>query len=75
MDALVGKLIDITLNGIKYTKTTNNNGDATLNINLPVGTYTATAAYGDAVISNTIVVLPEGSELPKDDEVSNASTV
>ena len=75
MDALVGKGIDITLNGIKYTKTTNNNGDATLNINLPVGTYTATAAYGDAVISNTIVVLPEGSELPKDDEVSNASTV
>lgn len=75
MDALIGKGIDITINGVKYTRTTNNNGDATLNINLPAGTYTATASYGDAVISNTVVVLPEDATMPEEDNTSNVSTV
>ena len=47
------KDIVFTVNGIDYTRTTNNDGVASLNINLPVGGYTATIKFdGDSTYSS-----------------------
>ena len=37
---LVGKSVEVILNGVKYTSTTDKNGQISLNINLKVGSYT-----------------------------------
>ena len=74
MDPKPNEAIDITINGVKYTRTTNQNGDASLNINLPAGTYTAVVSYGDAIIENSVVVLAEGSTLPEDAPTSKSAT-
>ena len=44
---IVNKPVEITINGRKYTKITNNNGIAKLNINLPTGNYAATINFKD----------------------------
>ena len=41
-----------------YTRETDANGYAGLNINLNPGTYIITAIYNDCMVSNTIKVLP-----------------
>ena len=74
MDPKPNEAIDITINGVKYTRTTNQNGDAALNINLQPGTYTATVSYGDAIIENTVTVLAEGSTLPEETSTSKSAT-
>ena len=59
---LVGQDVQITINGVTYTRVTDENGIAKLNINLPVGTYTITAVfrgteeYGLSSTNNTIIV-------------------
>ena len=54
---LNNRVIEMIINGATYYRTTNNDGNATLDINLPQGTYIITSKfYGDGVYadSNTI---------------------
>ena len=57
---LANQSVKLNVNGVFYNRTTNENGTATLNINLPHGTYTITAENpnDESKISNTIEVLP-----------------
>ena len=50
--------VTFNINGVFYTKTTNDEGIATQNINLNPGTYIITAMYKDCFVSNNITVLP-----------------
>ena len=50
--------VTFNINGVFYTKTTNDEGIATLNINLNPGTYIITAMYKDCFVSNNITILP-----------------
>ena len=45
--------------GNTYTNTTNNNGIATLNLNLKEGNYTLTATYKNKTITNKINVIED----------------
>ena len=53
-----GKDVIFNVNGIFYTRQTNESGQAKLNINLPQGNYTITAEYRGCRVSNNIEVLP-----------------
>lgn len=57
---LTNTAVTFNINGVVYTRTTNNNGIAQLNINLNPGTYiiTATNPVSNEQHSNTITVLP-----------------
>ncbi len=48
--------ITFNINGVFYTRTTDANGDAKLNINLQAGEYIITSSYADAVIANKITI-------------------
>ena len=50
--------ITFNINGVFYTKTTNDKGIATQNINLLPGKYIITAIYNNCFVSNNITVLP-----------------
>ena len=52
--------VTFNINGVFYTRVTNSNGTARLNINLNSGTYTVTAlnTLNNETISNKITVLP-----------------
>ena len=56
---VVGEGVNVTfnINGMKYTRKTNENGVAKLNINLDPGDYIITTEYGEFMISNNIKVL------------------
>ena len=70
---LANETITITLNGQKYTRTTNADGSASMAINLNAGNYTASASYtpkGSTVantIENNIIILStvDGNDLVK----------
>ena len=51
-----GKTITFNINGVFYYRVTNSNGVASLNINLPQGTYIATASYNGQNIARKVVV-------------------
>ncbi|WP_409200140.1 beta strand repeat-containing protein [Methanobrevibacter sp. DSM 116169] len=51
-------LVEFNINGVFYNRTTNENGIATLNINLDLNTYIITVKCNDLEISNIIKVLP-----------------
>ncbi|WP_409200150.1 beta strand repeat-containing protein [Methanobrevibacter sp. DSM 116169] len=51
-------IVEFNINGVFYNRTTNENGIATLNINLDPNTYIITAKCNDLEISNIIKVLP-----------------
>ena len=51
--------LTFNINGVFYTKTTNENGIGSLNINLNVGTYIITTEYNGLKISNKIVIEPK----------------
>lgn len=53
-----GVKVTFNINGVFYTRQTDANGIAKLNINLPKGNYTITAEYEGCLISNNIEVLP-----------------
>ena len=55
---LANQEITFNINGVFYTKTTNDKGIATLNINLHPGKYIITAIYNNCFVSNNITVLP-----------------
>ena len=48
--------VDITLNGNTYTRTTNKNGQASLAINLPEGTYDVLSKYGSINATSKVTV-------------------
>ena len=62
-----GVEVSFNINGVFYTRQTNANGVAKLNINLPQGTYIITAEYMGCTVSNEIKVLPvlTGNDLNK----------
>lgn len=53
-----GKSVTFNINGVLYTRTTDSNGIARLNINLQVGTYVITSTYKGQNIANNIVIQP-----------------
>ena len=53
-----GEKVTFNINGVFYTRTTNESGIAKLNINLGPGKYIITAEYKECKVSNTITVLP-----------------
>ena len=53
-----GETVTFNINGVFYTRTTNESGIAKLNINLDPGQYIITAEYRECKVSNTITVLP-----------------
>ncbi len=55
---VAGANVTFNINGVKYVRKTNDQGVASLNINLPAGNYTVTATYGGCSVSNNIKVLP-----------------
>ena len=54
--ALAGQIIKVTIKDKTYNRKTDDNGIATLPINLNAGTYTITAEYDGNEINNTIVI-------------------
>ena len=46
------------INGKSYTRTTNNDGEASLNINLNTGTYTIQTKVNDIIVENKIHINP-----------------
>ena len=52
-----GKTVSFNINGVFYSRTTDSNGIASLNINLEPGTYIITAEYEESRVSNKITVL------------------
>ena len=53
-----GESVTFNINGVFYTRTTDANGIAKLNINLEPGDYVITAEYAGCKVSNNIHVLP-----------------
>ena len=53
-----GENVTFNINGVLYTRTTDSNGYAALNINLMSGNYIITAMYGDSKVANNIKILP-----------------
>ena len=63
--ALANTKVSFTLNGKKYTRTTNKDGVAKINLKLAVGKYvvTATNPYNNEKVSNNIVVKKDKTEI------------
>lgn len=53
-----GKAVTFEINGNKYSRTSNEKGIATININLRPGNYTIKTSYNDKTLQNDIEVLP-----------------
>ena len=53
---LTGETITITINGKEYTRVTDENGIASIAINLNPGDYTITASWNDLTVENTVTV-------------------
>ena len=56
-NSLGGAKVIFNINGVFYSRTTNENGTAKLNINLDPGNYIITASYNGESVSNKINVL------------------
>lgn len=66
--AVADKTVTFTIGGKTYTKTTNKNGIATLDINLEAGKYTITTKYGDLSNKNKITI----NQAVKSDEFTHS---
>ena len=64
---LANKTVNITINGVKYTRTTNAKGTTSIAIDLPSSTYDATVTSDNETIKSVITVLPtvKGNDLVK----------
>ena len=56
--------ISFNINGVFYTRTTDENGVASLNINLPPGDYIITSQHDGLSIANNIKIHPESKKEP-----------
>lgn len=54
--AAANKTAEITINGVTYKRTTDENGTASLNINLNSGEYPVIVAVDDTVVNSTVTV-------------------
>ncbi len=52
--------VQFNINGVFYYRTTNGEGNARLNINLPAGQYIITSSYNGASIANKVTVVNRG---------------
>ena len=50
--------VQFNVNGVLYSRTTDSNGQAELNIRLPAGEYIITSSYNGANIANKITITP-----------------
>ncbi|WP_407414459.1 Ig-like domain-containing protein, partial [Methanobrevibacter sp.] len=66
-DILSDKIVTFNIDGKDYNRTTNSNGEASLTINLPAGTYTIKATYKNATATNKITVKDYPAVLVADD--------
>ena len=59
--------VNITINGITYTKNTDNNGLTSLALNLNSGVYTVTTSIDDNAVNSTVTILStiNGQDLEK----------
>ena len=64
---LANKTVQIIINGKPYTRTTDDNGSASIGLNLNSGTYTVTTEYSILEKNNTITIKPtiKGNDLTK----------
>ena len=53
-----GASVSISLNGAEYTRTTNDNGIAKLNLNLLSGTYQITSSYKGKQVTSKVTIKP-----------------
>ena len=54
--AFAGQKVQFNINGVMYYRTTDDNGQARLNINLQPGEYIITSSYGGCNIANTVKI-------------------
>ena len=54
--AVSNKTVEITINGVTYNRTTDENGTAKLNINLNSGEYPVSVAVDDIMVNSTVTV-------------------
>ena len=54
----VNETVTFEINGMNYTKTSNENGTAKIDINLNPGNYTIKTTFNGTTVENTITVLP-----------------
>ena len=62
-----GEKVTFNINGVFYTRTTDDNGIAAMNLNLAPGNYIISAIYDGCVVANNIKIKPTlvASDLPK----------
>ena len=61
------KTVDITVNGVTYTKTTDENGSASLGINLNTGAYEIATCVDNQTVYSTVTILStiDGEDITK----------
>ena len=66
-NALANKEVKVTINGQTYTRTTDENGNILMNINLNTGVYKTTVSYGNITkeVTVTIVSTIDGKDVVK----------
>ena len=57
-----GQTVTFNINGVFYTKTTDADGIARLNINLPAGTYIITSMYNGLNAANNVKIAPDSND-------------
>ena len=64
---LVGVDVSITINGVTYNRTTDENGNASMALGINSGTYVVTTKVNDTVVNSTVVILPtvDGKDIVK----------
>ena len=65
--ALVNASVEITINNATYTRQTDENGIASIGLNIESGNYTATVKVNDVTVNSTVTILPtvNGSDVTK----------
>ena len=58
-----GQTVTFNINGVFYTKTTDSEGHAKLNINLPAGEYIITSSYNGVNVASKVTVTPRQWEV------------
>ena len=65
--AIVNATVEITINGATYTRQTDENGTASIGLNLERGNYTATVKVEDIEVNSNVTILPtvNGTDVTK----------